>query len=122
MGLQQLLLGPGDVNRDEAAGGELQYSSQTGKSQQALQWVSTSYPVLQFLQLTLAESKGETTTLFDHPEIRNDLQRIFSRVSFDLFVLIWTQYLELRIGMPHCESVPSEPKITVLLKRKIVYT
>ena len=49
---------------------------------------------------TGAESKGEATTLFDHSEIRNALQRIFSRLSFDLFVIIWTQYLELRIGMP----------------------
>ena len=70
----------------------------------------------------VVDKKGEATALTDHPEICNALQRIFSRSSFNLFIIIWTQTKELRIGMPRCEGLPLWPKLTVLPKLVDVYT
>ncbi|KAF6225322.1 hypothetical protein HO173_012807 [Letharia columbiana] len=70
----------------------------------------------------VVDNKGEATLLTGHPEVRNAVQEMFSRSSFDLFILIWTQYHELRIGMPSCEDPSPWPKIIVLPKLEEEYT
>lgn len=106
---------------DDSGGEERQNSQQAKQIKRSCKFKApATSPKLS--AAAVEDKKREAIALTDHPEIRNALQRIFSRSSFDLFILIWTQYQELRIGMPRCEGLPPWPKTTVLPKLEDVYT
>ena len=106
---------------DGSAGGERQSSQQTSKPKRLCRGEAPAIsPVVP--AATLADKKGEAITEIDHPEIRDALRRIFSRSSFDLFILIWTHYLDFNIGLPSCENSPSWPKVILLPELENVYT
>ncbi len=106
---------------DDSAGGERQSSQQTSKSKRLCRGEAPAIsPVVP--AATLTDKQGEATTEIDHPEIRDALQRIFSRSSFDFFILVWTHYLDFKIGLPSCENSPSWPKVILLSELKNVYT